>query len=409
MQPVYSLFSIILLVGAAHGLFLTLTLINIRDGRGSGRLFLALLTFVFAIDLGHEFLYQSHYLLNVPILGYIDPVLNLLYGPSFYLYVRALTKGAVFNFSRKQWLHILPFIFAVLICLGLPELNAEQFEHFLYNDGEVTSNNESLIKLIVSRIAMASVISIGCYLYFSIRIIIIHTRLVRQQFSSIEKVTLNWLRNLLIALSVLYSFLLFDGFFSDLIDDHNNLNNLLYLMIVAVIYTMGYMGMRQPAIFTNRESVSDLQLVEPLTESTETLIKIPNISDEIKYKTSALDFDMSSVLKEELQKHMKIERPFLNSQLTLHELAKQLSISPNYLSQVINEQLQMNFFDFINEYRVVEAKSILSQESLKKTSIISTAYDSGFNSKSAFYAAFKKHVGTTPTEYKKTTVVERPL
>ncbi len=182
MQPVFTLFSIILLVGAAHGLFLTLTLINIRDGRGSGRLFLALLTFVFAIDLGHEFLFQSRYLLNVLFLSYIDPVINLLYGPAFYLYVSALTKGALFNFSKKQWLHIIPFICAVLLCFELPELNTDRFIHILYNNTGATSNNENLVKLIISRIAMASVISIGCYLYFSIRLLIIHTRLVRQQF-----------------------------------------------------------------------------------------------------------------------------------------------------------------------------------------------------------------------------------
>jgi AraC-like DNA-binding protein len=97
---------------------------------------------------------------------------------------------------------------------------------------------------------------------------------------------------------------------------------------------------------------------------------------------------------------MNKERPYLESQLTLPQLAQQLGISPNYLSQVINEQLQKNFFDFINEYRVAEAKSKLTADSTTKGSIADVAYDSGFNSKSAFYTAFKKHVGMTPSEFR---------
>ncbi len=81
MQPNLSLFSIIMLLGAAHGLFLALTLINTREAKGTGRAFLAILTLALAIDLGHEFLYQSRYLLNVQMLGYVDPIINLLYGP----------------------------------------------------------------------------------------------------------------------------------------------------------------------------------------------------------------------------------------------------------------------------------------------------------------------------------------
>lgn len=424
MQPVFTLFSIIMLLGAAHGLFLTLTLINTKQAKGAGRAFLATLTLAFAIDLGHEFLYQTHYLLSAPLLRYIDPVINLLYGPSFYLYVRALTDGISFKLTSIYWLHMLPVVLAAFVCMLLPELSSEQFVRLYYENAVANAGDESLVQSVISRIAMASVLSIGVYLFLSIRRLTIHARLVRQQFSSIEKVTLNWLRSLLIALSVLYFILIFDGFYIDDAGFHEDLNSLLYLMIVAVIYTMGYVGMRQPAIFSNRESVAAHELLESMSLSTSTSTSTSTttststpaptandvenddeVGDEAKYKTSALDAEMSVALSEDLQLYMKTEKPYLESQLTLPQLAAQLNISSNYLSQVINEQFQKNFFDFINQYRVAEAKSLLSKKS-KASSIVDIAFESGFNSKSAFYSAFKKHVGMTPSEFRKSTAEE---
>ncbi|MES9930149.1 MAG: helix-turn-helix domain-containing protein, partial [Candidatus Thiodiazotropha sp. 6PDIVS] len=77
--------------------------------------------------------------------------------------------------------------------------------------------------------------------------------------------------------------------------------------------------------------------------------------------------------------------------------------SPNYLSQVINEQSGYNFFDFINRYRVDEAKRCLTTPS-GQSNVLSIALDSGFNSKSAFYTAFKRHTGQTPSQYRKSSL-----
>jgi AraC-like DNA-binding protein len=400
MRPDLTLFSIVMLVGAAHGLFLALTLINTRDAGVAGRPFLAILTLAFAVDLGHEFLFQSRYLLDALALAYIDPIVNLLYGPSFYLYARALTGGVTFRFTRWHWLHALPVAVAIIACLALPNLAAGQFVRLFYENAIGITADEVLVQRTIGSIALASVFSIGIYLFLSMRLLVRHARVIRQQFSSLEKVTLNWLRALLVALSVLYFILIFDGFFGELVGLDENLNRLLYLMVVVVIYSMGYMGIRQPAIFTSPESVAALESVRrtPETATDNTVSEKPR--DGAKYRTSALDSSMSAALREELESYMNKERPYLESQLTLPQLAQQLGISPNYLSQVINEQLQKNFFDFINEYRVAEAKSKLIADSTRKSSIADVAYDSGFNSKSAFYTAFKKHVGMTPSEFR---------
>ena len=71
-----------------------------------------------------------------------------------------------------------------------------------------------------------------------------------------------------------------------------------------------------------------------------------------------------------------------------------------YLSQIINDSLQKNFFDFINFYRIEESKNYLSDSKYKKLNILEVLYEVGFNSKSTFNKVFKEHTGLTPTEYR---------
>lgn len=120
-----------------------------------------------------------------------------------------------------------------------------------------------------------------------------------------------------------------------------------------------------------------------------------------KYKKSALDSYMSTRILNRLTETMQQEKPYLKSNLTLPDLAKLVSTSPNYLSQVINEQLKMNFFDFINSYRIETAKDLIINPLPHTRTILDIAMESAFNSKSAFYKAFKKQMGITPAEFKK--------
>ncbi|MEW8468085.1 MAG: helix-turn-helix domain-containing protein, partial [Candidatus Thiodiazotropha sp.] len=119
-----------------------------------------------------------------------------------------------------------------------------------------------------------------------------------------------------------------------------------------------------------------------------------------KYRKSVLDSEMAGMLLSELKSYMAREKPYLDNTLTLPQLSRQLDIPPHYLSQVINERLKQNFFDFINRYRVDDAKQHLDNPEQAGKNILAIALDSGFNSKSAFYTAFKKHTGMTPTQFK---------
>ena len=97
---------------------------------------------------------------------------------------------------------------------------------------------------------------------------------------------------------------------------------------------------------------------------------------------------------------MASSKPFLNSNLTLQQLASDLTITPHILSQVINDQYNLNFFDFVNQYRVQEFREIVLNPKYENFSLLGIALECGFNSKTAFNRIFKKSTGLTPSQFK---------
>jgi YesN/AraC family two-component response regulator len=98
---------------------------------------------------------------------------------------------------------------------------------------------------------------------------------------------------------------------------------------------------------------------------------------------------------------MKEEKIYIQAEISLSTLAERLSIKPHVLSQILNEHLQSNFSDYINKYRIEEAKLILLSPKGSRQKIAAIALDVGFNTNVAFYNAFKKFTGMTPAQFKK--------
>ena len=104
---------------------------------------------------------------------------------------------------------------------------------------------------------------------------------------------------------------------------------------------------------------------------------------------------------ESLKDFMISNEPYLDSSLTIQDLAEQVKMPVKDLSALINLYMNKHFFDFINEYRIEKAKEILKDSSQKDLTILEILYQVGFNSKSSFSTSFKKHTGKTPTEFRK--------
>jgi AraC-like DNA-binding protein len=137
-------------------------------------------------------------------------------------------------------------------------------------------------------------------------------------------------------------------------------------------------------------------------------LKHPDLFNPVDSTTQIItaDFSISKskdlVEVQKLNSFMKTEKPYLNPSLSIRNLAEDIQMNSRDLSILINQNLEKHFFDFVNEYRIEEAKIILKDSSKKEFTILEILYEVGFNSKSSFNTAFKKHTGYTPTEYRKT-------
>ncbi len=120
----------------------------------------------------------------------------------------------------------------------------------------------------------------------------------------------------------------------------------------------------------------------------------------IKYKDSQLSPDFAGESIEKLKYLMEDEKVYLDAEISLQTLAEKMDISPHQLSQLLNEKMDRNFYDFVNRYRVEEAKRILQSTKGTQRKISAIAIEVGFNTMAAFYKAFKKITGVNPSDYR---------
>ncbi|MDD5150483.1 MAG: helix-turn-helix domain-containing protein [Flavobacterium sp.] len=118
-----------------------------------------------------------------------------------------------------------------------------------------------------------------------------------------------------------------------------------------------------------------------------------------KYVKSGLNQETAIEIHKLLNEAIEKNQLFTNSELTLVELAESLEVNPNYLSQVINTFEEKNFYDYINSKRVELFLKLVAIPENKKYTILSLAFDCGFNSKYSFNKHFKKITNQTPSEY----------
>jgi AraC-like DNA-binding protein len=121
----------------------------------------------------------------------------------------------------------------------------------------------------------------------------------------------------------------------------------------------------------------------------------------MKYSTVAIDGERMEKAFAELHALMEEEKAYLDPDLTLKKLAQQLKIHYNHLSRIINERFEMSFNNYVNRYRIEEAKKRLADPAERNKNIVEIMYDVGFYSKSTFNTAFKKFTGMSPSEFRR--------
>lgn len=306
-----------------------------------------------------------------------------LYGPIFYLYARLISSDNTFN--PKYYLHFIPFILVVIYGLVFVYLKSGEFKIALIRN----ELEQPLPALHI--ISYLKPVHGLIYVFLTIQAVRIYNNKIRDSYSNIERINLNWLRHLTIGLSIIWSIVVVNYVVHAVASKSVDMDYLIYIAISVLIYSIGYLSLRQPQIFEPviQKSVSDKA---PVPESKN--------EESVSYQKSGLTDTEAENYTKRLLQIMETDKPYLNSDLTLRELAGTLSMSTHNLSEILNTRLNQNFYDFINHYRVEEVKRRLAGGDSDKYNLIAIAFDSGFNSKSAFNTIFKKQTGMTPSEYR---------
>jgi len=358
--------------------FLQFLLIS-KKCKSTADIILAVWMFIFGINLFLSYLiYPLGYKNTYPFLVGIDNPLPLLHGPMLYLYVLYSVRPN-HRFNWKVYIHFLP---ALLSWLLLSEFifSYSVEEQLMVISGEVDAYSTffkfSIIAIITSGIAYP------IYSYFLLNK---HKNLINTNFSYEESINLNWLRYCIWGIGFIYLVVAIFYLLNRWLDIEIGFNTdmIVYSLVILFIFFLGYFGIRHQGIFSG-----DIQaggIAEPKSTG--------------EYNRSGLKDDDAVRYHKKLIELMKTSKPYMEPKLTLSQLADELGISINHLSQVINQYEEKNFFDFVNSYRVEEFKARALDPANSNFSILAIAYDSGFNSKSSFNQVFKKVTGKTPSQY----------
>lgn len=369
MEPSLNILAVLNLLGAAQGLFLSAVLVSIKGGNKVANRILAALVATIAIIVSGAVVRTTHYEFVFPHLSRIHDPFPFLAVPLIFLYIKTLTSGKAV-FTRKDFLHFIPFI----LCAGylIP---------YYFQSREAKLNfmvSEYYSPTLGSWYYIRSALLILLAVFYLILIVSNIQRFVRgskKQSDTAQKAILFQIRFFVVGFLIL----LVGGLLRYLLDHTAKTNLLVPLGASVYIYAIGYLCFRNPQVLARTD--------------VKTVVK--------KYENSSLMPETAERYLKRLLHLMETEKLYLDSELTISKVAERLSIPAPHLSQTINERLNQNFIDFINTYRVAEAKRRLVDPARKHYSVLAVAEEVGFNSKSSFNSVFKKYVQMTPSEFRK--------
>jgi AraC-like DNA-binding protein len=385
MSPSIDPITIIFLLGAAQAVFFAVLLLRARHHANR---YLAAFLVVFATALVDEFLLSTGHYRDVPrLLGVFWP-LDFLYGPLLYIYTRALTAPLSLP-PRAALMHFVPFLFSSASHAPYILLDVTEKVDLVFAPTTLTAYHT-----VMSLNTLAAMTQILVYLLFVILHLRRHTRAIAQTLSYRDGVDLRWLRNLTLVCVTLWALYVLRDLLLPLAGMAGAAYWSLPIAIAVAVYALGYFGHRQPELFGLAAITVGVRgdAPENLPKRSEAGI--------VKYQKSALAASQALAVHEQLIAMMQADKPYRDSDLSLLTLAQRLGVSTHHLSQVINEHAGCNFFDFVNAYRVREAQTLLADPAEQRGSILALSMEAGFKSKSAFYNAFRKHVGMTPAQYR---------
>jgi len=304
---------------------------------------------------------------------------SLLIMPFFYLYVKSVCFSD-FRLNGKHLIHSVTFLGSNLL-----------FTQRVYLGNTLEKNQFIAHFEKTTEVRIFHILGEVQYILYIVLIFLLlkkYKKVYLENYTNPQNSSYKWLFQMTVFFLVAHSIFIFKSLlkytdYQELFDWTN-----VIIGIVAMIISCWFVlkALNNPELFKGVDS--EMLLVDEALE--------PKNSVAVNEKTEVVNSKIQS-----LKNYVSEEELYLNPYLTIQELSQKVGIPVRDLSLLINQQMNQHFFDFINEFRIEKAMKILKDNSKNKLTVLEILYEVGFNSKSSFNTAFKKHTNMTPTEFRK--------
>jgi len=349
---------------------------------------LALLILLPAFPMVSNYIFYTEDISHFPPSLFLTQAILSFFGPIYFFYCKEM-MGISFKRNRKNLLHLLPCIFVILLWINYAISSEIDQQKFM---ASFLSGDETTLVMVIASAGPTIIVLI--YILVAAQWVYKRIKVSKDVFTNLETLKINYIREFiwvmlieLIMLTTAYTFT--PVFYVDLVWVPV-LGNLMYFYIIYKSYNYGM-------LFSEKDYKEYKDLYAPLNlyiEETESK----------KYLKSPLSSAQIDEYAELLTMGFENQDWHLDPELNLNTLSVNSDIPTHYISQIINQKFEKNFFDYVNYYRVEAFKTKLNDPSVEHIKFEELAYMCGFNSKATFQRAFKKHTGMTPSEYRDTEI-----
>lgn len=368
-----NLHEVILVLTFVESLFLCAFFTFLSSKQTQSRNFLALFfllvagTLISTLIIWNSSL-QTLAIANWTLVPLILSVCLLLQGPCLYFYLRSLSETIVV----KRWINLIHLAPAFLAASMILVFGVNVIEWLPWNWSGLADEDRTAVKFIWAIVRCSPLIYVLACFWVEFRL----RQRQKQVYSIIPNNELRWAEIVLGGFFIhwLWSFggYFLGGYLSGEMNDLvGTLNNYFTVILVNVLFVFGLVNTRQ---------LLHLEPVEEVVKAAE----VPQLDEKIQT----------------IERAIHTQKLYLESQINLERFSEQIGLRARDVSSIINSHYNSNFFEFMNGYRVEEAKRLLTADENKDDTILDIIYKSGFNSQSAFHRFFKRIVGVTPSEYR---------
>lgn len=366
--------AVLTLAGLCLGIALTgLLAVVLRQGDLRERLSLGMVYIAFS---GMVALPLVKTFAEVVLINYMPLLLIMLLAlpPAFHHYIAAKTATA--SPSQVPWRDLALPLTGGVVSIGFWILPA-QAKQIMFISGELPPGIwPAVLALLTFVLILIWLIASFVYLVAILRRLTTYRAHIRQLYSDAEERDLRWVDVMMVMLVLIWV----AGAFS--LADDNLAGGTLFVEELFLALIAG--------------GLLILNIFAPITPPS-SRIAVPDDEPDLKYARSALTSAHVEKLAVRLETAMQKDTLYLDPNLSLQKLSQHVGALPNHVSQTLNQQIGSSFFDYVARWRIEASKPLITASD---ASVLTVAMDVGFNSRSAFYKAFKRDTGMTPKGYR---------